>query len=56
MNFMQINLMSYNKTDRSGSGDVISAAAHDPNSPHTIKENLLKWCQMKTSGYPVKNK
>lgn len=25
-----------------------------PTSPQSIKDNLLKWCQQRTEGYPVK--
>lgn len=39
-------------TGKGGCGDVIAAAGVDPNSPAAIKDNLLKWCQMKTAGYP----
>jgi len=38
---------------RGGCGAVIAAAEHDPHSSAAIKENLLKWCQIKTAGYPV---
>ena len=39
---------------RGGAAEVIAAAASDdPNSPAAIKANLIKWCQIKTEGYPV---
>ncbi|CAF0704121.1 unnamed protein product [Brachionus calyciflorus] len=40
-----------------GSGKAASiptntSANNNPNSPQSIKDNLLKWCQLRTQGYP----
>ena len=47
--------LKYFPTNSRGSCSAITAAAaaSNPNSPANIKENLLKWCQLKTQGYPV---
>jgi hypothetical protein len=45
-----------------GTGKASSSAAtassnnNNPNSPASIKDNLLKWCQLKTQGYQVNKK
>lgn len=33
------------------SASAASASNNNPNSPASIKDNLLKWCQLKTQGY-----
>lgn len=32
---------------------MVQVASANPNSPQAIKDNLLKWCQQRTEGYPV---
>lgn len=32
-----------------------TAASNGPNNPQSIKDNLLRWCQINTEGYPNVN-
>lgn len=34
-------------------GSMVQGASANPTSPQGIKDNLLKWCQQRTEGYPV---
>ncbi|RNA16851.1 muscle M-line assembly unc-89-like isoform X5 [Brachionus plicatilis] len=38
-----------------GKATMAQGASSNPNSPQAIKENLLKWCQQRTEGYPNVN-
>ncbi len=40
-------------TGKASSSVASSSTNNNPNSPASIKENLLKWCQLKTQGYQV---